>query len=206
MYDFLIFASFFQSCESRGETLIDLLEAFMVENNGSIHPIGDSMYTLDMDYSWKKKSLVLNVTSRANSYNLVQLKPSSGKKQFHIKEEPPKPKDSALFNTSTNGTSKIRDHSTEEKSELTDYTTSSLNSKAGPQQALLPCMLPPQDFCMEVLNPEYVNIGQKELQSVIKHEVNECKSDFESDEYENPDVLEQLQESATVPTYINLKQ
>lgn len=200
IYDFLIFP---QSCESRGETLFDLLEAFMLENNASIHPIGDSMYILDMDYSWKKKSLVLNVTPRANSYNLVQLKPSSGKKQFHIKEEPPKPKDSVLFGTSTNGTtSKIRGHSTEEKCKMTDQTTSSFNSKAAPQQALQPCALPPQDFRMEVVNsvnnPEYVNIREKEL---VSDKVNEC----ESDEYENQAVLEQLTK-CNVPTYINLKQ
>lgn len=167
----------------------------MVENNASIHPIGDSMYTLDMDYSWKKKRLVLNVTPRANSYNLVQLKPSSGKKQFHIKEEPPKHKDSVLFSTSTNGTSKTRDHSTEEKCKMTDNTTSSF--KAGPQQALQPCVLPPQDFRMEVVdsvnNPEYVNI--KEVES---DKVNECESDDQA-------VLEQLTK-CNVPTYINLKQ
>lgn len=173
----------------------------MVENNASVHPIGDSMYNFDTDHSWKKKSLVLNATPRANSYNLVQINPASGKKKFHIKE-PLKPNDSALINETR---SKIRDHSTVDANDR----TTSVNSKARPQETPQPCVLPypPHDFNISSgNNPEYVNVREMELQSV---KVNECKSDFESDEYENQAVLEQLQESSTkcnVPTYINWKQ
>lgn len=173
----------------------------MLENNGSIQPIGNSMYISDLDYSWKKKSLVLNATPRGNSYNLVQLKPSSGKKKFCIKEEVPKSKDSA--DCKANDASKLLHPSTDEVSEK-----ASLNSESRLQnvQFLPTCPpVPPPD--QPESNPGYVNVREQERQSGIKHKGSGHKSDSESDEYENEELLEQLKENTTktkYPVYINL--
>lgn len=173
----------------------------MLENNGSIQPVGNSMYITDMDYSWKKKDLVLNVTPRGNSYNLVQLKPSSGKKRFCIKEEVSKSKESATSTEcKTNDASKLPHHTTDEVSETSCPTTSETRLK---HVQLLPGVLPHAQG-MEVSNPEYINVRKQELQSVKE---SGHKSDSESDEYENEGLLEQLKENTTkskYPVYINL--
>ena len=171
-----------------------MLDSYMEVNNGSIHPFGKSLYIQDMNYSWKKKKLLVSLNPTLNSYNLVQLQPSpKGEKTFKIESIHTKP--GSASPTNRNGATCYKDE----------------DSRSIPSSPLI--MLQPLQLSPSIMpqsehgvvgsgriserlswpcNPQYMNICDSKLPTQqIKNEKAENEGDLlsetslGSEEYEN---------------------
>ena len=66
-----------------------MLQNYILQSKGTVHPFGDNIFTYEDDFEWKQKKLAVSTKPTSNSYNLVQLK-AQPEKQFvnkgHLKD------------------------------------------------------------------------------------------------------------------------
>lgn len=182
----------------------------MIANNGSIHPFGDTLYTLDKDFSWKRNKLVVGANPAANTYNLVQLKPSAkGDKPFQITK---------MLPTSTDAPYPVG-QGLEPEISTQSSTLKPRPLQSSCKQPLASCMTPvtpPQhrsvpEFLKQDNHPEYINVCDSvkwQYQPEILHESGENKAESGSEEYENWTTIQRIQKDSSdsnVPSYINLR-
>jgi hypothetical protein len=202
------------SCGSSGESLRDMLETFVVTNQGSINPIGGTLCTLDSDYSWKRKKHAIGTNPPANNYNLVKLKSvAEGNRKFSIQQLPtelsqPMPIDVREYKKKEEVDRKV-DISSDHRAPKPKHTQPLCNQQlvstmpfahSSPMVCSVPESIKQED------NPQYVNIEPHSLATVASSGDDNVES---AEQYENWPAMARLQKDVSsghnnnAPVYIN---
>ena len=145
-----------------------MLESFVMKHSGAITPMGNTVFALDTDFSWKKRQFTLNSKPSSNAYNLVHLTPDK-KKKFEIAGAP--------LSKQTFVCDRIKSST---------HRPKQLHESQCHHTPLEPPTSSDQDFTKEDVKPQYVNVcdsRRQEHKPIFPTE--RCKDNEEFDGYEN---------------------